>query len=183
MTNPASIWAWIFSSMPWLNCTPSLRSSSFLSIFRSFSGLWGRGYAIWLSSSLSTMKLISLSNPLNSLPPFFKTLKHSFQIPPICSEYTFATGWKMRSKKPSSKGKFSVISACTRLIFIFSLFATVRSFSSWAGVISSTVISAPSAAKTGPCWPPPEIRASTFLPTTSLIQLLSTCFVGVRKSL
>lgn len=61
-----------------------------------------------------------------------------------------------------------------------SLVATNSSFASCSFEMSKLVTLAPAAARTGACWPPPDARQSTRLPSTPSNQVGGTHRFGVR---
>src|SRR5882762_7319056 len=93
----------------------------------------------------------------------------------------FKHGWTIRSKLASSNGR-SAMSPSTVVMLRPSRSATIRSCPSWRGELSSTVTRAPAAARTGPCWPPPEARASTSRPLSGGNQARGTGRVGVSRT-
>jgi hypothetical protein len=118
------------------------------------------------SSSASTSKMYrsGLVKPVSSRPAGRSTRKHSRQTGARSGQNVFDTGLKTRSKLESAKALRSRMSPSTVLIVRPSLAATSSSRPSCRGELSNTVTSAPAAARTGPCWPPPEARQSTAAP-------------------
>ncbi len=119
------------------------------------------------SASVSKMYKSGLVNPVSSKPAGRSTRKHSRQTGARSGQKTFDTGLKTRSKLLSAKALRSRMSPSTVLMTRPSRAATSSSRASCRGELSNTVTSAPAAASTGPCCPPPEARHSTEVPLMS----------------
>ena len=106
-------------------------------------------------------------NPASRMPPGRSTRNDSRQTGASSGQNTFDTGLNTTSKLASGKAPRSRMSPSTVRIASPSRAATSSSRPSCRGELSNTVTSAPAAASTGPCWPPPEARHSTAAPASS----------------
>lgn len=87
--------------------------------------------------------------PVSSTPPGRSARKHSRRVGRTARTETLDTGWNMRPKPPSAKGRGFVISACTGSMEWPSRAAVLRSLSSCRAEQSSAVHAAPGKAKNG----------------------------------
>ena len=122
-------------------------------------------------------------NPASRCPPGLNTRKHSRHTAFTSGTNTLEIGWKIKSKDAEANADRSAISPRTHLSTRLSRFATSRSLLSCSSDRSKLTTSAPAAARTGACCPPPEARQRTVFPGNSASHAAGTDFVGVRITL
>src|SRR5262245_31553625 len=113
------------------------------------------------------MKMSGLTNPVISTPPGRNTRNDSRQTGASSGQNTFDTRLTTASKLASGKALRSRMSPSTVRRARPSRAATSSSRASCPGELSNTVTSAPAAASTGPCCPPPEARQRIAVPVRS----------------